>query len=116
MFREFVTNLDLFVVLKNSGSIKNNDSLYSAIRSKLLVELSDEHEKSLKSFCAKFCYNLKRRWQNASNKENVFYTKNSEWLQENIIWPDFINCLTDFINCLTWIVLYLVHQLSLCHQ
>jgi hypothetical protein len=95
MFRDLVTNLDLFVILKSSGSgsIKNSDSLYSAIRSRLLVELSDEHEKSLKSYCGKFCYNLNRRWQSANNKENVFKAKNSEWLQANIIWPDFIKCL-----------------------
>ncbi|KAL4715752.1 hypothetical protein ACJJTC_006331 [Scirpophaga incertulas] len=89
-----VTNLDLYIILKNSGSIKNNHILCNEIRFKLSVELSDEHEKSLKAFCSKFCYNLNRRWQNAHSKESVFITKNSEWLQENIIWPDFINCLT----------------------
>lgn len=95
MFQDLVTNLDLFVTLKNSGSIKNNDSLYSEIKSKILVELSDEHEKTLKSFCAKFCYNLNRRWQNAHSKESIFKTKNTGWLQENIIWPDFIKRLID---------------------
>lgn len=54
MFHDLVTNLDLFVTLKNSGSIKNNNSLYSEIKSKLSIELSDEHEKNLKWFCAKF--------------------------------------------------------------
>lgn len=93
MFHNLVTNLDLFVTLKNSGSINNNDSLYSEIRSKLLVELSDEHEKTLKSFCRKYCYNLNRRWGNANRKDNIFRTKNSEWLQANVIWPDFIKCI-----------------------
>lgn len=93
MFQDLVTNLDLFVILKVSGSIKNNDILYSEIKSKLLVNLSDEHEKSLKSFCAKFCFNLNRRWQNAHCKGNIFRTKNSEWLQTNVIWPDFMNGL-----------------------
>lgn len=93
MFEDLVTNLDLFIILKNSGSIKNNDSLCGEIRSKFLVELSDQHEKTLKLFCAKFCYNLNRRWENAHRKETIFRTKNSEWLQETIMWPDFIKCL-----------------------
>lgn len=88
---DLVSNIDIVVLLKESGSFRNNNVLYSAIKSRLVPNvLSDENDKALKAFCAKYCYNLQRRWQNAHSKEVLFSKNNNEWLSSEIIWPDFI--------------------------
>lgn len=90
MFRDLVTNLDLFVKLRVAGSIKDNIFLYNDIKSKLSSSLSDESDKKLKDFCAKYCYNINRKWESAHRKEEVFRNKYSEWLESEIVWPHFM--------------------------
>ena len=53
---DLVSNIDIVVLLKESGSFRNNSILYSAIKSRLVpTVLSDENDKALKAFCAKYC-------------------------------------------------------------
>lgn len=99
MFTDLVSNIDLVVILKTSGSLKNNIVLYNVIKSRLYTELNQESDRLLKAFCAKYCYNLQRRWKSAHSKEDVFRTNNNEWLASEIDWPDFIkNILNSTAN------------------
>lgn len=93
MFRD-LTNLDLFVKLKVAGSIKDSNFLYNTIRSKL-SDLNVDNDKKLKDFCAKYCYNINKKWVIANRKEEVFKRKYSEWLESEITWPDFMRAFVD---------------------
>lgn len=89
MFSDLVTNVDMFVKLKSSGSIKDHNFLYSAIKSKL-CDLNQDNDNLLKEFCAKYCYNTYKKWENAKRKEHTFRSKYSDWLASEIVWPEFM--------------------------
>ncbi|KAK5648383.1 hypothetical protein RI129_003275 [Pyrocoelia pectoralis] len=84
------TNLDVFAKLKESGSIKDSNRLYDFVKLSLKKELSNEHNKALKSFCSKYCYNLYKRWTKSGCKATDFSKNNSDWLGSEVIWPEYI--------------------------
>jgi hypothetical protein len=85
-----LTNLDVFVVLKQSGSVKNrNSTMYNLIKSKLVTVLSDDQDKRLKKFCSNYCCNLQTKWENSGSKGSAFLKKYADWLEANVVWPDF---------------------------
>lgn len=90
-----ISNLDIFLKLKQSGSVKNFEFLFNVIKSNFPKKLSDNFEKDLKSFCNKYCYNLQKRWEKSGYKVSTFFKNYSEWLDSDILWPEFIksyNC------------------------
>lgn len=87
---ENVSNLDLFVTLKQGGSIKDNKILFDLIISKLSNALSDDEIKHLKCFCSTYCSNLFKKWLKSGSKGSCFIQNNSEWLCKNVDWPNFL--------------------------
>ncbi|KAF9409725.1 hypothetical protein HW555_011015 [Spodoptera exigua] len=85
-----VTNLDVFVKLKESGSLKDSNCMYNFMELSLKKELSDEQKKMLKSFCSTYCYNLNKRWIKSGSRGADFLKNNSDWLGSDVILPDFI--------------------------
>lgn len=83
----FVTNLDLYVVLKSGGGFKNVEFLFNALIERIGVELSSEDLSNIKLFCRNFSSNISKRWSASSRAQKTFLNKNSDWLQSQIVWP-----------------------------
>lgn len=92
MFSDLVTNLDVVVKLKAGTNFKDHNFLYNDIKSKL-SHLNDANDKIVKEFCAKYCYNTNKKWENANRKEQTFRSKYSEWLESEVVWPQFMKDL-----------------------
>lgn len=90
MFGNLVSNLDIVVLLKQSGSFKNSEALFDSLKSEIPVDLSEDHTKELKNFCRYFCFNLNKKWNSAHRKEEIFRSQQEKWLQSNIAWPNFL--------------------------
>lgn len=82
-----VTNLDIYMFLRNIGDMKNWDSIYQAIVNRIPSDTCAEDLKMIKSFAMSYCSNLHRRWISAGRNQKTFLTRYTEWLQNNIIWP-----------------------------
>lgn len=87
---DLVTNLDLFLKLKESGSLKNSDFIVNYIKQNVPLPLRDDQIKVLKSFSNTYCYNLNRRWTQSGSKGPDFLKNNSAWLESDVAWPEFI--------------------------
>lgn len=89
-----VTNLDLFLILKDSGDYKNSQKLLDEVFSRLSVRLSSEDYDTMKEFSRRFCLGVIKRWKAASQKFEIFVKSYENWLQSNIDWP---NCVQENI-------------------
>lgn len=84
----FVTNLDIFNFLKNSGCLKNSDLLFQTIIKYIPSEIPNEELSIIKKFCQNYTSNLARRWEESSRNEHFGEsTKNKKWLESKIVWP-----------------------------
>lgn len=92
-FGSFVTNLDLYVVLRQHNDLYDFNHLFSILKSSCSVQLCESAEKELKNFqfhFRQFCYRINVKWNNCRRIVDKFTKKYSEWLDSEIIWPECI--------------------------
>lgn len=87
---ESLTNLECFLKLKGSGSLKNSEVLLNFLKTVLPLQVSENHGDDLKSFCATYTYNLQRKWQKSGSKGSVFLKHHCDWLDSVISWPNYV--------------------------
>lgn len=87
-----VTNLDLFVILQNSGRRDDYIFLFEAVMSRYCVNLREEDQIILKEFCRRFKNSLEKRWKSAHRKMETFQLHYSSWLEAEVDWP---SCLKE---------------------
>lgn len=85
-----VTNLDLFVILKNANKMTDYQFLFESVLSRLNVSLSEDDSVTFREFCRKFVRAVNKRWLSASPQTEFFRKKYGSWLETNIDWPSCI--------------------------
>lgn len=90
-----ITNLDLFVLLKNESTTFNHEVLFGAVASRLGDCLSAEDGVTLKEFCRRFARAALQRWQKSNRFIDNFRRLYGNWLQANIDWP---SCVKTSVN------------------
>lgn len=86
-----VSNLDLFVILKDANRNNQSDHLFQAVVSRLGYTLSEEDSVTLTEFCRRFTRAAMKRWQHAHRKFEEFKKLYETWLEADIDWPSCIN-------------------------
>ena len=87
-----ITNLDLYVILKESGKLSNYIVLLNRVVSQLSQSLSDEDLDILKEFCRRFSQAVTKRWKQAKKNPENFKRLYANWLELQIDWP---TCVTN---------------------
>lgn len=82
-----VTNLDLFVILKQSGNLGNYLKLLESVKFQLNLSLSEEDTDTLQEFCRRFSQSVIKRWKSAKCNTETFKKHYTDWLEQNIEWP-----------------------------
>lgn len=81
------TNLDLFVILKESGKLGNYLRLFGTVQSQLGLSLSEEDRDILQEFCRRFSQSVLKRWKIAKCNTVYFRKHYMDWLEQKIVWP-----------------------------
>lgn len=87
-----MTNIDLYVILKQSGKLSNFRVLLDKVVSELNLNLSDEDLDVLKEFCRRFSQAVIKRWKQANSNSKTFREQYENWLALTIDWP---TCVKD---------------------
>lgn len=92
-----VTNLDLFVILKNADKFSDYNFLFQTVLSRL-NSVSEEDCVTLKEFFRRFTRAAQKRYESTQRKYERFRTDYGSWLEADVDWP---SCLTENINLIT---------------
>lgn len=93
-----VTNLDLFVILKNAHKLSDYNFLFQTVLSRLNNSVSEEDCVTLKEFCRRFTRAAQKRYESTQRKYERFRTDYESWLEADVDWP---TCLKENIKSIT---------------
>lgn len=84
-----VTHLDLFLILRQNGDLKDFVHLFEVILSKIPYQISGSDCNKIKEVMQTFTRALAKRWADASRNIKTFMNRenNRKWLESNIKWP-----------------------------
>lgn len=84
----FVTNLDIFMFVKNNSCFSKPVVLIQKILENV-DNLTQEEQKQIQQFCQTYVSGLKKKWCNCNRTIHSFIKKYETWLQAEIKWPEF---------------------------
>lgn len=93
-----ITNLDLFVILKNANKLSDYNFLFQTVLSCLSNSVSEEDCVTLKEFCRRFTRAAQKRYESTHRKFERFRTEYGSWLETDVDWP---SCLKEKIKSIT---------------